>query len=128
MSHTTIGSILLLRITRHLPASLLPFRPWPILSLLIAGASTLLIRTATVQVYSLEPQESEQKRSQSVPGEILVRFKTNASPLKSTALGTERTEISVFADGKALRVQLERLSTGPEIVGGLRFARVAPDE
>jgi len=98
------------------------------LSLLIAGAGTLLIRTATLQVPAPARAESKQKRSQSVPGEILVRFKVNSALGKSTASLNERVEISVFADGRVLPVQLERLSAGSEIVEGLRLARVAPED
>src|SRR5262249_12376268 len=60
----------------------------------------------------------------SVPGEILVRFRSGA-PAREIKT---RSEISVEENGRRIPIQLETLFAGPEIVEGLRFARVAPED
>src|SRR2546428_9416463 len=64
------------------------------------------------------------KSPNSVPGEILVRFRSESAVAKSK----QRSELSIEESGRELSVQLESLSQGPEIVEGLRLARVDSED
>ena len=75
-----------------------------------------------------EEVASKIQKPNSVSGEILVRFRTNATAATSTPKPGMQAAMSVEDNGSQLTVQVERLSSGPEIVSGLRVARVAPEE
>src|SRR2546425_1649995 len=94
-----------------------------LLALIPVAAALPWISRAALQ--SSLPQQSDRKpqRPESVPGEILVRFRKDAAATKAW-----RTDLSVLGNGRQAPVQVERLSDGPEIVEGLRLARVAPQD
>src|SRR5712691_1299557 len=92
-----------------------------ILSLSLAAALPLLVR-ATRQSSTAPQSERKQKRTEFIPGEILVRFRKDAAATK-----VARAEMTVVEDGRQIPLQVERLD-GPEIVEGLRLARVAPED
>jgi len=60
------------------------------------------------------------KSLNSVPGEILVRFRNDSATAKSR----NRSELAIEESGRPISVQIESLTQGPEIVKGLRLARV----
>lgn len=60
-----------------------------------------------------------------VPGELLVRFRSDAVAVDKLGL---RSETVVTEASRQIPVQLERLTEGPELVEGLRLARVAPED
>src|SRR5882762_1268336 len=67
------------------------------------------------------------KKEAFVGGEILVRFRSDAVVAKATDIFGKRAEMSLTR-ARPIALQVERLSAGPEIVEGLRVARVAPAE
>lgn len=99
-------------------------RPGLLLLALISVAVALpWISRAALQ--SSVPPQSNQKvqKAKFVPGEILVRFRKGA-----LAISAARTQMSISGSVRPISIQLERLSEGPEIVEGLRLARVAPED
>lgn len=66
---------------------------------------------------------SKHPESTYVPGEILLRFRQNATATKTRA----KFHLSVSQAQGEISVHVERLA-GPEVVEGLRLARVAPDD
>src|SRR5437016_12188541 len=61
---------------------------------------------------------------ESVPGELLVRFRANSV----TAQENQSTAMAVEENGQQITIRIESISPGPEIVEGLRLARVNPEE
>jgi len=66
---------------------------------------------------------TQSKSLDSVPGEILVRFRSGSAIAKSK----ERSAVSIEENDGQIPVHIESLSQGPEIVDGLRLARVEPE-
>jgi len=95
-----------------------------VLAVLGVTASVPLISHAAFQSHnSSQPLTIKQKGLEFVPGEILVRFRAESISATKTA---EVAQLSV--NGKAqISIHLERLKD-PEIIEGLRLARVAPEE
>ncbi|HKO95920.1 MAG TPA: S8 family serine peptidase [Pyrinomonadaceae bacterium] len=83
------------------------------------------ISHASLQDFNQPPSKIQER--QSVPGEILVRFRTGATPVVSTSKPGMETALSVQQNEVQFSVRIERLA-GPEIVKDLRLARVAPEE
>jgi serine protease len=96
------------------------FRPLVILALL-SSLTLLAVLPPHVSQASLASQKPATPRS--VPGEILVRFREDASVVKR---GLRDTMVQT-ADHAQVTVQLESLSP-VEVVRGLRLARVAPEQ
>lgn len=80
---------------------------------------------------SAEDNHSVKKvQNQSVPGEILVRFRKE-SRLETVTTKARQSELTFFAAGKQISLRLERLqplADDAEIVEGLRLARVSPED
>jgi subtilisin family serine protease len=77
------------------------------------------------------PQAAAQRKKQTpnfVPGEILIRFRQSSEISKSTLTAAAPRSLSIVARGKNVNLQIERLDKGREVVSGLRFARVAPED
>lgn len=92
------------------------------------AARNAVITTSAVSqqpAASLVPR-GQPKEPDYTTGEILVRFRPESAALKSTNQSPQPTEFSLFANGRRLPVQIERLTPVPDIVEGLRLARVAP--
>src|SRR6266404_2490807 len=73
-----------------------------------------------------QPSQSGLKQSdaETVPGEILVRFRSDSVIARTKT----RAAFQLEQGERQIPVQVERLSEAPEIVEGLRLARVAPDQ
>jgi uncharacterized repeat protein (TIGR01451 family) len=69
------------------------------------------------------PDRDKRYRAGSVPGEIIVRFRTEAPP---AAKGNSQVDLAVVGRAE-IPVDFQRFA-GPELVRGLRLARVAPEE
>jgi fervidolysin-like protein len=67
---------------------------------------------------------TKQEKPEFVLGEILVRFRSDATAIKAGA----RSEIVVAEGSRQVPIHLERLAEGDELVEGLRLARVAPED
>jgi subtilisin family serine protease len=97
--------------------------------LVLIGSSVLPASRATVTPQ--EPASAEKKpKNEFVPGEILVRYKSELIARQLTRLvGEKGVGIqTVFSDqGREISVQLERFD-GSDIVPGLRLAHVAAQE
>ena len=82
------------------------------------GLTTPLFRSQAA------PQNQNKKNGhiahESVPGEILVRFREDAPAAKTT-----RSEVQLSVNGRQVAVQLEYLAPRTELVKGLRLARVS---
>ncbi|HWP54348.1 MAG TPA: hypothetical protein VN476_09415, partial [Pyrinomonadaceae bacterium] len=63
-----------------------------------------------------------------VPGEIIVRFQNDAPAARATAKGGDLAQFAATEDGRQLRIQIEGIASGSELVEGLRMVRVAPEE
>lgn len=101
------------------------------LRLLVLTLGALFITSAWPPVQQAKLQSSEQQNAkqktykpESVPGEILIRFRLETVKAKDQAA---RTEMSVQAGGRAIALQVERLGE-TDVVEGLRLAHVAPEE
>src|SRR5688500_4897277 len=95
---------------------------------------TILVLTALVTVSlglttplfrsQAAPQNQNKKNRhiahESVPGEILVRFREDARAAKTTP-----SEVQLSVNGRQVDVQLEYLAPRTELVKGLRLARVS---
>jgi hypothetical protein len=92
--------------------------------ILAAFVVSLLPYVSNAGFQSTESQ-SNQKRPElrSVPGEILVRFRSHATIVK----GAPREELLLAERQGAMVVSVERLR-GPEIFEGLRIARVRAED
>src|SRR5215204_531997 len=102
----------------------------------------LIIATIAVAIFDLNPWATEaavhqpatainkpkKKRPDSVPGEILVRFRETSEVARTTSRVGAKTSISLAAVQKTIPLQVERLDKNIEIVRGLRLARVSPDK
>src|SRR5688500_15060169 len=74
------------------------------------------------------PLKSKPRMASFVPGEILVRFRTETTPATQTSKLGQQAAMYVEENGSQISIKVERVNSGPEIVTGLRVARVAPDE
>ena len=98
---------------------------------ILVGASLVWPRNADAAHQETVASESKEKAKASrdyVPGEILVRFRSEAATAKSTMRAEARAELSLESNGRSIPIQVERLDEGREIVEGLRLARVAPED
>src|ERR1700682_4093339 len=86
-------------------------------AILLAVVSSVLVSRAQLQF--APALDAQPKRANSVPGEILVRFRK-----ESRATNMQGTELLAIADGRQIPMQVERLFSGAEIVEDLRLARV----
>src|SRR5258706_1003495 len=68
------------------------------------------------------------KQIESVPGEILVRFRSDAAAARATNKGGDFAQFVAAEDGRQVRLQIEGVAQGSELVEGLRMARVEPAE
>src|ERR1700730_2668634 len=96
--------------------------------LLVALAGWALPNISHAAFQESEEVASKIQKPNSVPGEILVRCRNNATPATSTSKLGMQAAMSVEENGSQLAVRVERLNSGPEIVSGLRVAHVAPEE
>jgi len=98
-------------------------RRWLVLLSMVLLASALpWISHASRQADVSTEAKRKRAETDSVPGEILVRFKREAAAAK-----VARSEMAVSAADRQISVQVDQLS-GHEIVEGLRLAHVAPDD
>src|SRR5262245_405687 len=67
---------------------------------------------------------SSAKRSATVPGEILVRFKPDSAVTQTKT----RSQLTLAAKNQVVSVSIEPLAVTSEVVPGLRLARVASSE
>ncbi len=92
----------------------------------VCGVLAILLPNLTraaLQEITFRRQPNNRKASAHYsPGEILVRFRKHAEPVR-----TSRSEILLAENRRQIPVQIERLD-GTEIVEGLRLARVAADD
>src|SRR3977135_26252 len=102
---------------------------WPSALLLLLISFCLLLpwvshaaRQSSVRSQFDQVPAQKPKRSQSAPGEILVRFRKEAA-----AANAANSEMAVSESGHQIPLRIEQLG-GPEIVTGLRLARVAPED
>lgn len=95
-----------------------------LLTVFSVGVALFFVSRATLQSSDPPPPLPIDKRAKSVPGEILVRFRSESVAAKDRS----RRELIVDAVGPRISIQLESLSEGAEIVFGLRLARVAPKD
>ena len=96
---------------------------------LLAVLSTVLwlrISQAAPQAerFAAEPDQPAGKPLHSVPGEILVRFRSGSVAAKAAS----PSQLSLDENARRIWVQIEPLTRGSELVEGLRLARVAPEE
>lgn len=77
---------------------------------------------ATFPVGQSKTATGKRTRPQFVPGQVLVRYKNETAANRQAAKNSLKT-----AQGRALGLQIERFG-GSDLVGGLRMARVAPDD
>jgi uncharacterized repeat protein (TIGR01451 family) len=64
----------------------------------------------------------------SVPGTVVVRFRSDSPAARATKKGGSYAESAVDDEGRQLSIQVERLDRGPEVVEGLRLLHVAPED
>ncbi|HVQ37440.1 MAG TPA: S8 family serine peptidase [Pyrinomonadaceae bacterium] len=83
-----------------------------------------IVSGAGVQERVLELAVTNKKQARFVPGEVLVRFRSDAL----AATKGPHSEMLFEKTRGQFSVRIERVSEGAEIVKGLRLARVAPDE
>ena len=101
---------------------------WSIIALvagLLSFAITLPLSTKATLQSSAADSSGEQKlrrRAESVPGKIIVRYRSEAKALKG-----ERTAALQSESLGAVPISIERFE-GSNLVEGLRFARVAPEQ
>jgi len=69
------------------------------------------------------PDKVKRHYAESVPGEIIVRFRPEVAVTK----GSSQLELAVVGGRAEIPVEFQRFA-GPELVRGLRMARVAPEE
>lgn len=102
-------------------------RTFFLLFLLVPALASLpfISRARRVDQPSTMPVEHE-KRLNYVPGEILVRFRSN-SKFSGDSGKTISPQLFVSTSGREIEVRIERLAGG-EIVPGLRLARVNPED
>ena len=77
---------------------------------------------ATFPVGQSKTATGKRTRPRFVPGQVLVRYENETAANRQAAKTSLKT-----AQGRALGLQLERFG-GSDLVGGLRIARVAPDD
>jgi subtilisin family serine protease len=97
--------------------------------ILILFASSIL-PTSQAIVSPQEPADALKSRNEFVPGEILVRYKTELLAKQLTSFVGEKgagIQTVLGGQGSEIEVQLERFD-GSDIVPGLRLAYVAPEE
>ncbi len=116
----------------------LPLRPrfWALLfgAFFLLGTLGFAILWPRVSHATFNPQLTQQsdpeqpaaktKSPDSVPGEILVRYRKDSAATKSGP----HSEMLVDMSGPQIPIQIDRLSPGSEIVEGLRLARAAPED
>src|SRR5688572_15433090 len=68
------------------------------------------------------PSKAKSSRPRFVPGEVLVRYRS-----ESTARSKTGRIMMATRDGRQLSAQVERFG-GSDLISGLRLARVAPDD
>ena len=100
---------------------------WALLLLLIPLSLTLpwvshAARQSSVPSQFDQEQTQKPKGSESVPGEILVRFRKDAATANAAS-----AELAVSEDDRHIPLRIEQLS-GSEIVAGLRLAHVNPED
>src|SRR6185369_3338061 len=102
--------------------------PLTLFGLLLAGvlslcfAATFFKSEAALQTQ--DPTPTKTKTSAVIPGEILVRFKSDSALFKTTT----RSELALTIRNQIVNVSLERIDHADEIVPGLRLAKcAAPD-
>lgn len=71
-----------------------------------------------------QEQQSGAGKSRLVNGEILVRFRKGTPIARATERAGAKSELDLSDGGRQVRLQVERLDAGDELVPGLRFARV----
>ena len=84
---------------------------------------TTLPPTSTATQGGTQPDlKRKNSRPEFVPGEILVRY-------KSERIAQQQTQVTLLsAEGKPLSIRVERFAQGADIVRGLRLARVNPED
>jgi uncharacterized repeat protein (TIGR01451 family) len=94
--------------------------------LLLVGAALTLPRLSQAALQSTEGESLKAKSPKpvSIPGEVLVRFRKQSVPAKSTLMANARADMLLQSSGRSIPIQLERLDSGSEVVEGLRLARV----
>lgn len=90
-----------------------------LLCFLIIGLASVFFPERT---RARKQSRSKPKHASFVPGEVLVRYRTEAAARRRTGVTNVRTP-----DGVQLPARIERLD-GSDLVEGLRLARVAPGE
>lgn len=68
---------------------------------------------------------SQNRKAESVPGELLVRFRPNSG--LGRMKGRMSTSLPLVAQGRSVSIQIERFA-GSDLVEGLMLARVAPED
>jgi alpha-tubulin suppressor-like RCC1 family protein/subtilisin family serine protease len=109
------------------PRGLFAFAVFAFLALtLVAGWATNLTHAsrAWVQNRGLTTVRDKTRTSEIMPGEILVRFRNDAKAARATTKAGAYSEFVVDDNGRTIPIQVESLNPGPEIVEGLRVARV----
>lgn len=94
--------------------------------IVLIGAS---VATRISRATDDSPPEAPAKtrKLESVPGEFIVRFKSDANAVLRTTKSISYVESAMAADGRQFAMQVERLDSGPELIEGLRLVRVPPD-
>jgi uncharacterized repeat protein (TIGR01451 family) len=117
--------------------SISPLRLSLLLLFLILGLSIALPRIsyAVFQPQSSDKQNdgskarSNRTRGESVPGEILVRFREGAEAARATTKGSAIFAVAAAdKSGRQISMQVESLGGETEIVAALRLARVAAED
>jgi uncharacterized repeat protein (TIGR01451 family) len=88
---------------------------------------TLLATRSSRAGGSSRPEPSKSSKPQSVPGEFIVRFKSDANAVRQTLKGESHIESAFSEDGRQFPMQVERLDRGPELIEGLRLVHVPRD-
>src|SRR5438876_5919757 len=70
----------------------------------------------------------KEQQIESVAGEILVRFRGDAAAARATIKGGNFGQFIAAEDGRQLRLEIEGVAQGSELVEGLRVVRVVPGE
>src|SRR3981081_1201419 len=111
-----------------------PFQLFAVMLIVMLGLAIITPRSQAIFRSTPTPDnksaEAVAKRAgeSSVPGEILVRFRGDAAAARATIKSGSYTETRPDETGRAIEIKVERLSEGPEIVEGLRVARVEAND